>query len=197
MSDELLKLPFALRLSRATLRNVKTNVAISMRSRRCFWSGDHRLRDALDGGARRHRRNRDRRRQRAAPAPRALTRRGVASAHMIQIKNLVKQYGEVSAVNDISLEVQAGEIFAFLGPNGAGKTTTIKMLTTLSRRRAGDPDRRPGSDHALHRCPTPVRHRLSGSQPRPGADRVREHGAARRALWRPARGPPPAHRSTC
>ena len=50
---------------------------------------------------------------------------------MIQIKNLVKQYGEVSAVNDISLEVQAGEIFAFLGPNGAGKTTTIKMLTTL------------------------------------------------------------------
>jgi ABC-2 type transport system ATP-binding protein len=50
---------------------------------------------------------------------------------MIQIKNLVKKYGEVSAVNDISLEVQAGEIFAFLGPNGAGKTTTIKMLTTL------------------------------------------------------------------
>src|ERR1700674_2704862 len=50
---------------------------------------------------------------------------------MIQIKNLVKKYGEVSAVNDISLDVQAGEIFAFLGPNGAGKTTTIKMLTTL------------------------------------------------------------------
>ncbi len=50
---------------------------------------------------------------------------------MIRIANLVKKYGEVSAVNDISLEVNAGEIFAFLGPNGAGKTTTIKMLTTL------------------------------------------------------------------
>src|SRR5258708_10520644 len=50
---------------------------------------------------------------------------------MIRIANLVKKYGDVSAVNDISLEVPAGEIFAFLGPNGAGKTTTIKMLTTL------------------------------------------------------------------
>ena len=50
---------------------------------------------------------------------------------MIRIANLVKKYGDVSAVNDISLEVNAGEIFAFLGPNGAGKTTTIKMLTTL------------------------------------------------------------------
>src|SRR5690349_1931960 len=50
---------------------------------------------------------------------------------MIRIANLVKKYGEVSAVNDISLDVHRGEIFAFLGPNGAGKTTTIKMLTTL------------------------------------------------------------------
>src|SRR5437763_12025549 len=52
-------------------------------------------------------------------------------APMIRTTNLVKRYGEVSAVNDISLDVNAGEIFAFLGPNGAGKTTTIKMLTTL------------------------------------------------------------------
>jgi ABC-2 type transport system ATP-binding protein len=50
---------------------------------------------------------------------------------MIRITNLVKKYGTVAAVDDISLDVQAGEIFAFLGPNGAGKTTTIKMLTTL------------------------------------------------------------------
>src|SRR5438046_8932784 len=56
---------------------------------------------------------------------------------MIQITNLVKKYGDVSAVNDISLEVQAGEIFAFLGPNGAGKTTTIKMLTTLLKPTSG------------------------------------------------------------
>jgi len=50
---------------------------------------------------------------------------------MIRMANLVKKYGEVAAVNDISLDVHQGEIFAFLGPNGAGKTTTIKMLTTL------------------------------------------------------------------
>src|SRR6266511_35854 len=56
---------------------------------------------------------------------------------MIHIANLVKKYGEVSAVNDISLDVQACEIFAFLGPNGAGKTPTIKMLTTLLRPRGG------------------------------------------------------------
>lgn len=50
---------------------------------------------------------------------------------MIQVKNLVKQFGQFTAVAGISFEVPAGEIFAFLGPNGAGKTTTIKMLTTL------------------------------------------------------------------
>src|SRR5438034_5167981 len=50
---------------------------------------------------------------------------------MIKVQNLVKTYGEIKAVNDVSFEVPKGEIFAFLGPNGAGKTTTIKMLTTL------------------------------------------------------------------
>ncbi len=50
---------------------------------------------------------------------------------MISVKNLTKTYGEFKAVDDISFEVKAGEIFAFLGPNGAGKSTTIKMLTTL------------------------------------------------------------------
>src|SRR5215813_3973861 len=56
---------------------------------------------------------------------------------MIQVKNLTKQFGEVLAVNGISFEVKAGEVFAFLGPNGAGKTTTIKMLTTLLRPSGG------------------------------------------------------------
>lgn len=50
---------------------------------------------------------------------------------MIRVQHLIKKFGELTAVNDISFEVQQGEIFAFLGPNGAGKTTTIKMLTTL------------------------------------------------------------------
>jgi ABC-2 type transport system ATP-binding protein len=57
---------------------------------------------------------------------------------MIHVKNLTKQFGEVTAVNDISFEVKAGEVFAFLGPNGAGKTTTIKMLTTLLRPSKGE-----------------------------------------------------------
>jgi ABC-2 type transport system ATP-binding protein len=50
---------------------------------------------------------------------------------MIRVQNLVKTFGDFTAVKDISFDVGQGEIFAFLGPNGAGKTTTIKMLTTL------------------------------------------------------------------
>ena len=56
---------------------------------------------------------------------------------MIRVEKLVKRFGDVTAVNDISFEVQRGEIFAFLGPNGAGKTTTIKMLTTLLQPTSG------------------------------------------------------------
>jgi ABC-2 type transport system ATP-binding protein len=50
---------------------------------------------------------------------------------MIKVQNLSRSFGDFKAVDDISFEVGAGEIFAFLGPNGAGKTTTIRMLTTL------------------------------------------------------------------
>jgi ABC-2 type transport system ATP-binding protein len=56
---------------------------------------------------------------------------------MIRVQNLVKTFGDFTAVDGISFEVGAGEIFAFLGPNGAGKTTTIKMLTTLLRPTSG------------------------------------------------------------
>ena len=56
---------------------------------------------------------------------------------MIKVENLVKKFGEVVAVDDVSFEVEAGEIFAFLGPNGAGKTTSIKMLTTLLKPTSG------------------------------------------------------------
>jgi ABC-2 type transport system ATP-binding protein len=57
---------------------------------------------------------------------------------MIEVKNLVKKFGNFTAVDNISFSVAKGEIFAFLGPNGAGKTTTIKMLTTLLRPTSGD-----------------------------------------------------------
>src|SRR5438094_9721622 len=69
---------------------------------------------------------------------------------MIRVENLVKKFGDFTAVDRISFEVGQGEIFAFLGPNGAGKTTTIKMLTTLLRPTSGtleidglDPGERP------------------------------------------------------
>jgi len=57
---------------------------------------------------------------------------------MIRVSSLVKSFGDFVAVNEISFEVQQGEIFAFLGPNGAGKTTTIKMLTTLLKPTRGN-----------------------------------------------------------
>jgi ABC-2 type transport system ATP-binding protein len=57
---------------------------------------------------------------------------------MIKVKNLTKKFGDFVAVNNISFEVNRGEIFAFLGPNGAGKSTTIKMLTTLLIPSSGD-----------------------------------------------------------
>ncbi len=50
---------------------------------------------------------------------------------MIEIQGLTKKYGRTTAVDDITLSVQAGEIFGFVGPNGAGKTTTIRMIATL------------------------------------------------------------------
>ncbi|HVH28504.1 MAG TPA: ABC transporter ATP-binding protein [Vicinamibacterales bacterium] len=48
---------------------------------------------------------------------------------MIEVQHLTKQYGPVTAVNDISFRVERGEILGFLGPNGAGKTTTMRILT--------------------------------------------------------------------
>jgi ABC-2 type transport system ATP-binding protein len=56
---------------------------------------------------------------------------------MIRVENLLKTFGEFTAVDHISFQVGKGEIFAFLGPNGAGKTTTIKMLTTLMQPTSG------------------------------------------------------------
>lgn len=48
---------------------------------------------------------------------------------MIEIRNLVKYYGDICAVNDVTFTVNKGEILGFLGPNGAGKTTTMNILT--------------------------------------------------------------------
>jgi ABC-2 type transport system ATP-binding protein len=55
----------------------------------------------------------------------------------ISVKNLTKRYGEQTAVDDISFEVNTGEILGFLGPNGAGKTTTMKIITCFMPPTAG------------------------------------------------------------
>jgi ABC-2 type transport system ATP-binding protein len=56
---------------------------------------------------------------------------------IIDAKNIVKRFGDMTAVDDITFNVDKGEIFAFLGPNGAGKSTTIKMMTTMLRPTSG------------------------------------------------------------
>ena len=55
----------------------------------------------------------------------------------IEIQHLQKSFGTVHAVNDLSLQVKQGELFAFLGINGAGKSTTISMLCGQLRQDAG------------------------------------------------------------
>ena len=58
-------------------------------------------------------------------------------AYVIQVKGLVKQFGDFTAVNNISFNVREGEIFGFLGPNGAGKSTTIKTMCTIIQPTSG------------------------------------------------------------
>jgi sodium transport system ATP-binding protein len=57
---------------------------------------------------------------------------------LIEARNLSKDFGSFRAVDDLSFEVRAGEIFGLLGPNGAGKTTTLRMLAGLLRPSAGE-----------------------------------------------------------
>ena len=56
---------------------------------------------------------------------------------MIALQDLVKRYGQFTAVDGVSLEVMPGEIHGFLGPNGAGKTTTLRMIAGLLKPTAG------------------------------------------------------------
>jgi ABC-2 type transport system ATP-binding protein len=58
-------------------------------------------------------------------------------AHAIEVRGLTRRFGQFVAVNDVSFDVAAGEVFGFLGSNGAGKSTTIRMLCGLLRPTAG------------------------------------------------------------
>jgi ABC-2 type transport system ATP-binding protein len=59
------------------------------------------------------------------------------SVYAIEAEGLVKRYGDVQALDGLSLAVPSGTVFGLLGPNGAGKSTTVRILTTLSRPDAG------------------------------------------------------------
>jgi ABC-2 type transport system ATP-binding protein len=56
---------------------------------------------------------------------------------IISVQNLVKKYGVFTAVNNLSFEVEEGEVFGLLGPNGAGKTTTLEIIETLREKTSG------------------------------------------------------------
>ena len=57
---------------------------------------------------------------------------------ILEIKNLTKYYGEVLAVDDLSLSLNEGEVFGFIGPNGAGKSTTIRSIMNLVNKNKGE-----------------------------------------------------------
>jgi ABC-2 type transport system ATP-binding protein len=56
---------------------------------------------------------------------------------MLEIKNLTKQYGKFTALNNLNLEIRKGQIFGFVGPNGAGKTTTMRIIAGLLKADSG------------------------------------------------------------
>lgn len=62
----------------------------------------------------------------------------ISQKKIIEVKNLVKKYDDLTAVNDISFDVYEGEIFGLLGPNGAGKTTTLEIIETLREQTSGE-----------------------------------------------------------
>lgn len=77
---------------------------------------------------------------------------------MIELLNLTKRFGDLTAVNDVTLTVNRGEFFAVLGPNAAGKTTTIKMITGLIKPTSGSVR---VAGHDVQAEPLEVRRRLA------------------------------------
>ena len=74
--------------------------------------------------------------------------------HILEVKDLVKHYGDFQAVKGVSFSIAEGEIFSLLGPNGAGKTTTISMLSTLYTPTSGDASI---DGHSITQAPMAVR----------------------------------------
>jgi ABC-2 type transport system ATP-binding protein len=63
---------------------------------------------------------------------------GMTETDAVRVRGLVKQYGELTAVGGIDVDVHVGEVFALLGPNGAGKTTTVEILEGFRKRDGGE-----------------------------------------------------------
>src|SRR6188474_3635454 len=80
---------------------------------------------------------------------------------MIRTVGLTKKYDELYAIQDINLDLQAGDLFGFIGPNGAGKTTTMKILATLLNPTYGEAY---VCGHSIYRDPKEIR-RLVGYMP--------------------------------
>ncbi|QDV75697.1 ABC transporter ATP-binding protein [Botrimarina mediterranea] len=73
---------------------------------------------------------------------------------MIEIKGLTKKYGELFAIREINLSLQAGDVFGFIGPNGAGKTTTMRILATLLQPTWGEAY---VAGHSIYTAPKDIR----------------------------------------
>jgi ABC-2 type transport system ATP-binding protein len=73
----------------------------------------------------------------SSTAPIWVTERAATDEAVVQVRNLEKRYGTFKAVNDISFDIQRGEIFGLLGPNGAGKTTTLEMIEGIRTQDSG------------------------------------------------------------
>jgi ABC-2 type transport system ATP-binding protein len=78
-------------------------------------------------------------------------------SNILEVQNLVKKYGDFTAVKGISFDIKEGEIFSLLGPNGAGKTTTISMLSTLYAPTSGDATI---AGHSVTKSPMAVRNAI-------------------------------------
>src|SRR5512145_1670845 len=76
---------------------------------------------------------------------------------ILEVNQLVKKYGDFTAVKGISFDIKEGEIFSLLGPNGAGKTTTISMLSTLYTPTSGDATI---AGHSITKNPMDVRNAI-------------------------------------
>ena len=75
---------------------------------------------------------------------------------MIEVQNLTKRYGTVTAVDNVTFRAEAGEILGFLGPNGAGKTTTMRVITGYTPAMTCSSNRSRRSDGPAI-CPRPRR----------------------------------------